>query len=80
MSQKSNVVKLVQPNPLFNEDTILLSNMSQILLEIVRQHGAKTTLTALQGMIQDAQQAVNAERKSKPVRQFIQKISNGGAR
>ena len=63
MEQKSNVIKLIQPNPMFNDDTILLSNMAQILLEVVRQHGAKTALTAIQGMIQDAQKSVNESRK-----------------
>lgn len=77
MSQKSNVIKLNEKrqNPV-NEDTLLIINLGQILLEVVRQHGAHVTLQAVQGMIQDAQKTVRQE-KNLPASKRNKVVSNG---
>jgi len=77
MSQKSNVIKLNdrRASPV-NEETLLILNLGQILLEVVRQHGAHVTLTAVQGMIQDAQKTVRQE-KNLPVPKRNKVVSNG---
>jgi hypothetical protein len=62
--KQSNVINLNERRQTpVNEETILLMNMAQILLEVVRQHGAHTTLNALQGMVQEAQQQIRLEKK-----------------
>jgi hypothetical protein len=61
--KQSNVIKINESRPNINEEVLLLTNMAQILLEVVRQHGAHTTLNALQGMVQEAQQQIRLEKK-----------------
>lgn len=72
MEQKlAKVIKLKQPNPVYSESLVLAQNLSQILTEAVRQHGARVTSQAVQGMLKDAQMQVNSERQNK------KKVSNG---
>lgn len=67
MEQKSNVVKLNNPNQRVSDDLLLAQNLAQVILEVVRQHGAKTTMQAVQGMVQDAQTQVKLEKQFKAV-------------
>jgi len=76
MEQNAKVIKLKQPNPVFNEDTVLIMNLAQVLLAVVKAHGAKVTLTAVESMIQDAQQALK-ESRNLPVSKRNKKVSNG---
>jgi hypothetical protein len=82
MSQ-SNVIKLNdrRASPV-NEESLLLVNLAQVLIEVVRQHGAHTTLTAVQGMIQEAQKQVRTERQHKPTKTNlpVSKRAVGGAK
>ena len=68
MKQKSNVINLNDKRAVpVNEDALLIQNLNQILVEVVRQHGGRTTLQAVQGMIQDAQKQVRSEKLKKAV-------------
>lgn len=82
MSQ-SNIIKLNdhRASPV-NEESLLLVNMAQILLEVVRQHGAHTTLNALQGIVQEAQKQVRIERQQRPTKTNlpVSKRAVGGAK
>jgi hypothetical protein len=65
--KKSNVVKLKQTSPVFNEKLVLLQNLNQVLTQVVKQCGAKTTLMAVQSMIQDAQKSLRQDIQTKKV-------------
>lgn len=72
---QSNVVNLndKRKTPI-NESAVAIQNLNQVLQVIVREHGAKITLDAVQGMIQDIAKDVRAERSAKPSRKAV---SNG---
>lgn len=76
MSQKSNVIKLSDRRKTqVNESALLIQNLAQVLQGVVREHGAKTTLDAVQGMIQDIAKQVRAEKS--PVSKRNKAVSNG---
>lgn len=76
--KQSNVININKNRPHVNEETLLLTNLAQILLEVVRQHGAHTTLHALQGMVQEAQQQIRLEKKQANLP--VSKRAVGGAK
>lgn len=73
--KQSNVVKLSDKRKTpINESAVAIQNLDQVLQVIVREHGAKVTLDAVQGMIQNIAKDVRAERSAKPARKAV---SNG---
>ena len=73
--KQSNVVKLSDKRKTpINESAVAIQNLDQVLQVIVREHGTKVTLDAVQGMIQNIAKDVRAERSAKPARKAV---SNG---
>lgn len=73
--KQSNVVKLSDKRKTpINESAVAIQNLDQVLQVIVREHGAKVTLDAVQGMIQNIAKDVRAERSAKPK---AKAVSNG---
>ena len=73
--KQSNVVKLSDKRKTpINESAVAIQNLYQVLQVIVREHGAKVTLDAVQRMIQNIAKDVRAERSAKPARKAV---SNG---
>lgn len=76
--KQSNVIKLSEHRKTeVNESALLIQNLGQVLQAVVREHGAHVTLQAVQGMIQDIQKQVNAERRQRPVSKQNKAVSNG---
>lgn len=74
-SKQSNVVNLNERRATpINESALAILNLNQVLQAVVREHGAKITLDAVQGMIQDIAKDVRAERSAKPK---AKAVSNG---
>ncbi len=75
--KQSNVINLNERRKTqVNESALTVQNLAQVLTAVVREHGAKTTLDAVQGMIQDIAKQVRAE-KQQPVSKRNKAVSNG---
>ena len=73
---KSNVIEMSQYRKTeVNESAVLIQNLGQVLQAVVREHGAKITLDAVQGMIQDIAKQVRTEKQ--PVSKRDKAVSNG---
>lgn len=77
MKQKlATVIKLNPKVQTYSEDQIIVQNLNQILIEVVKQHGAKTTLQGVQDMIQSIAKQVRDE-KNLPISKRNKAVSNG---
>lgn len=74
--KQSNVINLNDRRKTqVNESALTVQNLAQVLTAVVREHGAKTTLDAVQGMIQEIAKQVRAEKQ--PVSKRNKAVSNG---
>ena len=74
--KQSNVINLNERRKTqVNESALTVQNLAQVLSAVVREHGAKTTLDAVQGMIQEIAKQVRTEKQN--ISKRNKAVSNG---